>query len=327
MEKPMHVDSVSWDLLLNDNQWNIIFEDANSGIISLMQSPFIAPNVKPMLSRMAVDIQYYTFKYILMGRLDPSILYNISYPMTAMFYGLILNRHAFINKLGTPPGIELDTMPGNKKFVPLIVDHDPQTDKKTESNVNSARQVNSYRHGIENAGYHPPTYALKLFDEYYMFLKILFIGKDEAARKFVNQSDQLIEFDLYVFMNDQVKTFNPQKNYWLDKDVPLEKMAALMRSLLARPGRLCPKSLENLSLTFYLKSLYYLERYFDPANPYQITLCKEALTYISNYYKKRRDMVSPDMADSINQQLSWFYWLPGTRDALQYRLANVKDTR
>ena len=83
------------DTLFSQYKWNNIFEVANENIISLIYYTG-SQQEKGMRLRQAVDVQYYTFKYIEEGLLDVSVLYNIKYPNNGSFYGLQLNRYAFL---------------------------------------------------------------------------------------------------------------------------------------------------------------------------------------------------------------------------------------
>lgn len=319
-QRPPQLDSALWASRLNAFDWNSIFLSANADVVSLIHSGSMDASVKPMLHGMAVDIQYFTFRHILSGLLQPSILCYVSYPRTSGFYGLILNRYAFIHKVTTELGMSMSCYSAGR---PDIREREMPT--LTEAYVDAL--ADSLRHRavefqplFENAELHPPSFYSGPQSDYYHFLKILFVDNNESVRQLVSQSDQLIEFDLFRFVSYQVNTFDPLTSYWLDEDIPIEKISSLLRKLLREPGRLCPVMLENTALAFHLKTLYFLQRYYDPANPYHMALSRDALAYISNYYRRRSSIVTPALAAVIQEQLNLFYWQPGAKDIRQYRL-------
>ena len=320
LERPPQLDSALWTSRLNAFDWNNIFLSANAEVVLLITSGSIDASMKPMLHGMAVDIQYYTFRHILSGLLQPSILCYISYPRSSGFYGLILNRYAFIHKVTTEKGMSMSCYSSGR---PDMREREGPTftEAYVDALADSLRQrAREFQPLFENAEFSPPSFYNGPQSDYYHFLKILFVDNDESVRQLVSQSDQLIEFDLFRFVSYQINTLDPLANYWLDEDIPIEKISSLLRKLLREPGRLCPVMLENTTLSFYLKTLYFLQRYYDPANPYQIGLSRDALAYISNYYRRRGSTVTPALEAVIQEQLNLFYWQPGAKDVSQYRL-------
>jgi hypothetical protein len=320
-DRPIQLDSAFWYGKLAEFDRSRVFENANEAVISLLYSKSIASNAKPMLQAMAVDMQYYTFRYINNGTLHPSVLCRFSYPNTSGFYALKLNHYAFLQQLPPEKGNLISCYSGANTPYYLR----PGRRRFTGDEIGSLaerleNEAGAFRRRFESETLQPPTYYNGTQSDYYYFLKVLFLEENEAIKKLVSQSDQLIEFDLYNFVHDQVQAFDPLENVWLEKEIPLEKISSLLRRLMRSPGRLCPVMLENISLGFHLKTLYYVSKYYDPTNVSQQTLARDALTYISSYYRKKRGVMTPYLEALIQRQINLFYWLPGTRNISDYRL-------
>ncbi len=320
-KRPVQVEAALWENKLAAFDLDRLFEAANEDIISLLYSKTIATNTKPMLSGMAVDMQYYTFKYIMNGVLDPSVLCRFSYPNSPGFYALKLNHYAFIQQLPSDKASGISCYSGRS----YEYSYKGPGRRFRSTNVSGLaesleRSASTYRPIVENDSLHRPSYYTGSYSDYYYFLKVLFVNEDENMLQLVNQSDQLLEFDLYHFINYQVESFDPTRNYWLDEDIPIQKMQDLLRKLARAPGRLCPVNIENISLSFYLKALYFLHKYYDPINPDHMGLARDALSYVSSYYRNKKAFMTPELEDLIQRQINFFYLMPGSKNIGEYKI-------
>jgi hypothetical protein len=320
-KRPIQVDSSVWHSKLAEFDRDRLFEAANEDIISFLYSKTMAANTKAMLNGMAVDLQYYTFKYIMNGSLTPSVLCRFSYPNTPGFYALKLNHYAFLQQLPSNLAAGVSCYSGRSyEYSYKGANHrfrSTDVDGLAERLEQSAA---TYQSTLENGNLEPPSFYKGSYSDYYFFLKILFINEDETMLSLVNQSDQLLEFDLYHFIDYQLESFDPLRNFWLDEDIPIQKMQELVRRLARDPGRLCPVLIENISLSFYLKSLYYLNNYYDPTSPDHMALARDALSYISSYYRNKKAFMTPELNTLIQRQINFFHLMPGTKDISEYAI-------
>ncbi|MEQ8417892.1 MAG: hypothetical protein RIB71_25655 [Imperialibacter sp.] len=320
-KRPIQVDSLVWHNKLAEFDLDRLFEAANEDIIALLYSKTMAANTKAMLNGMAVDLQYYTFKYIINGSLSPSVLCRFSYPNTPGFYALKLNHYAFLQQL--PPNLAAGVNCYSGRSYEYSYKGANHRFRSTEVEGLAERLEQSaatYQSTVENGNLEPPSFYKGFYSDYYFFLKVLFINEDETMLRLVNQSDQLLEFDLYHFIDYQVESFDPVHNFWLDEDIPIQKMQELVRRLARDPGRLCPVLIENISLSFYLKTLYYLNNYYDPTSPYHMALARDALSYISSYYRNKKAFMTPELENLIQRQINFFHLMPGTKDISEYAI-------
>ncbi len=300
------------DTLFRHYKWNNMFEVANINIVSLIRSTK-SQEEKRIRLRQAVDVQYYTFKYIEDGLLDVSVLRRINYPNNKSFYGLLLNQHAFLYEYAkNHPIDEADSTSTESSLTRPIASLDRKYINQPEFISKLVSQ------DFINPMLNPITFDDSPKNDRYFFLKTLFITRDEKIREYVQTSDDMIEFDLFHFIHIQMNNWDAYSNHFYDKDIELHELHKLIRMLKSVNKRICTPVVNQLYLDYHLKALYYLSQYWNPMNNAHVKIADESLAYIANYYMTRKEKVDPILEEKIKQQLNLFYWLPSRKPSTSY---------
>lgn len=306
------------DTLFSQYKWNNVFEVANDNIISLIQDTNSHQERRIRL-RQAVDVQYYTFKYIEEGLLDVSVLNNIQYPNNKTFYGLQLNHYAFLHEYAKHHSLPENDIIDEVGPPPFEINPDApiaSLDGKYISQPDFLSKLVSQ--DFINPMVSPATFDSGPKSDYYFFLKTLFVTKDEKIREFVQTSDQMIEFDLLHFIRLQMHSWNPYSNHFYDQDIQLNELHGLVKKLKSINGRICTPVVNQLYLDYHLKALYYLSLYWNPLNSEHVKIADESMGFIANYYKARKAKMDPMLEEQIKQQLNMLYWLPSRKASVLY---------
>jgi hypothetical protein len=253
----------------------------------------------------AVDIQYYTIKFIKAGKLDPNQLCEIVYPNSSDFYGLKLNHLAILHELS--------------RYIPLSC-----MGKSNRKLTNwSDEPISNFQLAEWTFHQFPAradsvTYDRTAKSDYYEYVKILFLHKDPSVRKFVETSDNFLEFDLLNIVRYNVDEWDPLANKFYDAEVPLEILAQWVDKLMRKDKRICKAEVHQVYLDFHQKNLLYMQRYGTPGHHRQVKMAENSLRYISGYYAARAHTLSPALLAHVVENLIGFYELPTVRPSTQY---------
>jgi hypothetical protein len=307
------------DSLFRQRKWNNVFGVANSDIISLIKSEVESQKRKRI--RQAVDIQYYTYKYIQAGLLDPKILCGLDYPNESLFYGLKLGYYAMMEQLSQK--FELD----------CFLSANPER-KERPMALFGEEELGAF---IKEAQREKPTKEESLKDQpsfdstpkadYHYFLKTLFLTNDKSIKRFVSISDNLIEFDLYHLLSISVDQWDPFSNYYYDKDITFKQMNGLIKKLKAMDGRICQRVVNQLYLDYHLKALQHLKHRLTQGDGESVMIADESMRFISAYYAKNWAIMFPALASYIVQGLTHFYWLPSRKASIEYCFDLIKSIK
>lgn len=310
-------DSFNWDSTFVKRKWNNIFAAAANNIIWMigkgMNDTYFPYAERKKLMEQLVDVQYYTFKYIREGVLDPDVLCGINYPNDPKYYGYKLNHLAIAYELSKQRHFSCFgfTHADPSPIVKLRADS-----ASVDSLVNTmfaSRFVPS-----TGPGSRVPTYDAGEKGDYYFFVKMLATGKEENIRQFVYTSDNYFEFDLFYFLYVNVANWDPFKNHFFDLDIGLTEMRSLVNRLKSIQKHLCPSDANQLYLDFYMKSLFYLSRHRAPGDGREMNLADQSLRGIASYYASRPRMLFPRLVLHVTRQLHNFYWLPTRKSSIGY---------
>lgn len=298
------------DSLFADREWNNIFWVAHTNIIELI---YEARKVEDRARRLrqAVDIQYYTIKYIEAGLLDPEVLCSIKYPIERVFYGMKLNHYAIAYALSK--NYDFPCYGFEKDTIKAIVQPAAFNEQKLNDFIEEESQRMEYDH-VNRKG----TFDISEKGDYYFFIKTLFLSRDKSILEFVRTSDNFAEFDLYYLLRLTLDESNPFTNHYYDSDIQLAEIGRLISQLQFINKRICPLQLSQLYLDYHFKTMIYLQEHFIPGNKEQVRLAERSFHYISNYYQRRSNLLFPKLTVYLVDVLNNFYWLPTRKASTEY---------
>ncbi len=305
--------------------WQEILQRAQDGIIILIRRTENS-GVHSTFFRMAVDIQYYAFRFMIDKIAPWELLCDIDYPDESDFYPLILNRYAFtfnyasghIHEIPCNPDLEVrarghyispDTAWYITPSLPLSLD-----------SLLADRYVNLNRRT-------PVIYDQSPKGPYYYFLKKSFVTGDESIKKYVIQSDHLYEFDLMNLIWRNVENWDPIHNSFYDEDIDMVEMARLIDRLKTIDKRICPMQKYQLYLDFCLKSLYYFRLHGNPYDRDETDVAEQSLRYIGDYYISRISRLPDNIVMTVVRQLNFFYGLPGRQVSTFWSYRLLRESR
>ena len=287
--------------------WKVIFRNAQYGIINLVNSLGNKP-FRNMFLRMAVDVQYYAFRYIEKGFLDPGFISELQYPDEPVFYPLILNRYAYINNSTSVTGIDRPGPDAGSIHNFSLPHYFPLS--RAEPQLLQDPPPALFLPELSGQWGQRPQLNVHYQSAYYYFIKKVFVYGDKDIQQYVWQSDNLYEFDLYELLRRNVENWDPVNNNFYDADIDQDAMSVLIRDLQAIDQRICSMAKNQLYLDFYLKYLYYYKLYGNPYDREQQFTIDQATRFISEYYRTRISILTPAQVLAIVKQLNLFYGLP-----------------
>jgi hypothetical protein len=310
-----HSNGFHWDSTFVNQKWNNAFVVAANNAIRQAEGygRFAGFAERKKRLEQLVDVQYYMFKYISLGILDPEVICELDYPDQAAYYGYKLNHLAMAYQLSKTIYFSCQ---GFEKISSTPVARLRADSASVDSLVST---VTADRITPPSApGSRVPTYDRSEKGDYYYFVKKVAKDKAESMRKFVYTSDNYFEFDLYYLLRLNVSKWDPFANHFYDEDIGLVEMRSLVLQMKAIERNICPVEVQQLYLDFYMKSLFYLERYRTPGDTREMNLAEQSLRGISTYYASRPRMLFPKLVLLVTRQLHNFYWLPTRKSSVAY---------
>jgi hypothetical protein len=141
-------------------------------------------------------------------------------------------------------------------------------------------------------------------------------GFVKGNRNILSQVDgnlSLNAFSLYHLLKVNVVNWNPETNYFYDKEVRLEEMDRLI-GMLKKGNPICEPIINGFYLEYHRKALQYLELYFEPGSAKHKEIAESSLKYITEYYKKRITDLHGDLPLKLAMYLNTFNWFPGNNE-------------
>jgi hypothetical protein len=273
--------------------------------------------------KMLVDYQAYSFRFIQAGLLDINSLCSVRYPYLPAFRSLQLYQFGYLYEL-TAQGKKIDCMssqeinPSSKKDTTFNADTFLDDIRKEIGITKSTTVVSDKGTWITKPSYNTDPKSL-----YYTLLKEKFVFEhNDILGNFEYVDDEapveLDGFNLYHLLRQTVSEWNPNHRYYYDKDVQFYEIGKLVDKMKKLDGLICTPQVKQLYLDYHLKSLYYLERYFEPGNVKQTKIADASIKFITDYYKIRVKALTPALSLHIVKQMNLFNWLPGSRCGAVY---------
>jgi hypothetical protein len=333
-EKESYKDSLEWSNRFSKYGYTEPFIVAQSNLISLINE---ANNEKQKnkFRQQLVDIQTYTFDFVLMHWISPATLCEMDYPDHPNFRGYKLNQLAFLHYLSGFEDVPCEELrviesPMVKKYSDDWLDEIQKSNKNSESTLptieNGDEETSIEEFGIDIPilftkspdGRYYPSFGKEVYSSLLYYLKTLFAKNEGSVTQYMSVSDNLIEFDIYTLVEYHVSEWDPFKNYFADPEVQLLEIDKVINLLKKHNSRICAPQANQLYLDYHLKALHYINLYFEPGNAKQAAIAQQALQYITNYYSKRATKITPRLSIYILHQLNAFHWIPGKYDGTWY---------
>jgi hypothetical protein len=270
--------------------------------------------------KMLVDYQAYTFTFIQSGLVDINSLCAISYPSTPAFRSLQLYQYGFLYEMAAR-GRKIDCIATNRDIQAAANPKD-STFNADEfiDNIRKELGIKKSPTVITSAGHRftKPSFNNEQKSVYYTLLKEKFVlDHNDVLGNFEYVDDEspveLDGFNLYHLLRQTIDEWDPMRRYYYDKEVQFDQIIKLVDKMKQLDGLICTPQVNQLYLDFHLKSLYYLERHFEPGNDRQVRVAETSMKYITDYYKSRAKALTPSLSLHIVKQLNLFNWLPGSR--------------
>jgi hypothetical protein len=306
-------DSLQWQNLSERYNYNELFMIAQSNLISLIRHPSYYKQ-RDKLKRQLVDIQTYSFDYLLNGWLSVDALCNLDFPDTPGFRSYKLNQLSFLQMLSRTMNVPCEMLKISKDVKLKQSYTDTWLDEQSTDNTDSMAILATKT----PQGRYIPTYGREVYSPLLFYLKKLFVNKESSIRQHVITSDNQYEFDIYTLIEYNVRYWEPEVNYFEDYQIQLLEMDMLIKLLKRSDRRICAKDVNQLYLDYHLKALHYLSANFEPGNSDHNRIGQQSLQFITNYYSRKASQITPRLSVYIVKQLNAFHWIPGNYDATWY---------
>lgn len=261
-------------------------------------------------SAQLVDIQSYFFDYVRKGWISLDDLCMTDYPLNSKFGGYKLRQLAFLNEMAQYTEVPCQHFAFTKEAPPK-----PYTDAWLDELYPEKKLTGAI---MLQDGRYQPNYGPTVYDPFNFYLKSIFLRNNKSFAQYVISSDDWYEFDLFLLLNYNVTNWNPEQNYFQDREVLLEDMHKLITMLKRADKRICRATVNNLYLNYHLKALHYLSQYYEPGNSKHTEIAQQSLAFISRYYSQHANAVTPRLSLYLLHQLNAFYVIPGQYDATWY---------
>lgn len=303
-------DSLIWDKYAAARKFNNAFIVAQSNLISLILEPGVHHNQVEKFRKQLVDIQTYTFDYVRNGWLSLEALCELDYPDSPKFRGFKLNQLAFLQYI-----TQFGDVPCEKLALTKPEQQNAYTDNwlKEQLAEYSDEGIVKLPEGKYLPAYGKPVYSPLLF-----YLKKLFLSNEPSIREHVISSDNAYEFDVYTLAQYNVERWNPDQNFFQDREVQLEEMNKLITLLKRINKRICPNQINQLYLDYHLKALHYLSIYYEPGNHKHTEIAQQSMLFIARYYSRHAGMITPRLSLYLLHQFNAFHNMPGRYDGTWY---------
>lgn len=319
VEKRTITDSVTWRNYLNSGVFGKVMVAAHSNLINLIADTRTQGNDLKKYKAQLVDIQSYLFEYVRTGWIALDDLCAVDYPVSSKFGGYKLRQLAFLNEMAKTTTVPCEHFAFTKPEKPK-----PYTDVWLEE----AQPEREFSGAIRLAdGRYLPHYGATVYSPFMFYLKQHFLRKDKGYSQYINFSDNLYQFDIYALANYNVSQWQPEQNYFEDREVLLEDMNTLIVMLKRVDQKICKALVNQLYLDYHLKALHYLQIYFEPGNAKHTEIAQQSLAFISGYYSRNANKVTPRLSLYLLYQLNAFYALPGQYEATGYAWNLLKSIK
>lgn len=279
--------------------------------------------------KMQADFQSFAFRIITLGILDINFICSMKYPEKNEYMNLLLNQHAFMYEMYQERSLVADcagtgiTGFGDTNIQLDSARHCALQDSIAGFNPNKRDSLMlSIASGLPRVAFHDrkfikPTFGNTPKGEYYFMLKQGFLKGNKNILSNVDGNLSLDAISLYRFLKVNVTNWEPQDNYYYDKEVRLEELDRMM-AVLKKGNPLCDPLINGFYLEYHRKALQYLELYFEPGSTKHKEIAEVSLKFITEYYKKRLTDLKGDLPLKLAMYLNRFNWFPGNNEGASY---------
>ena len=312
-------DSVTWTNYVKSGVFAKVMVAAHSNLINLIANTRTQGNELKKYKAQLVDIQSYLFEYVRTGWIALDDLCAVDYPISSKFGGYKLRQLAFLNEMAKTTTVPCEHFAFTKTEKPK-----PYTDLWLDEILPEREFSGAIRLAD---GRYRPHYGVTVYSPFMFYLKQHFLRKDKGYSQYINFSDNLNQFDIYALANYNVSQWQPEQNYFEDREVLLEDMNTLMVMLKRVDHKICKVLVNQLYLDYHLKALHYLQIYFEPGNAKHTEIAQQSLAFISGYYSRNANKVTPRLSLYLLHQLNAFYAMPGQHEATGYAWNLLKSIK
>jgi outer membrane protein OmpA-like peptidoglycan-associated protein len=301
--------------------------EGQQSLVRLMQESSKADFAKYL--KMQADFQSFAYRMISLGILDINFICSMKYPETNEYMNLLLNHHAFMYEMYSTRGLVSDCAgAGIRGF--------GDTNLKLDSARHCARQdsIAGYnplkrdslmlslasglpRGAFQDRRFIKPTFGNTPKGEYYFMLKQGFLKGNKNILSNVEGNLSLDAISLFRFLRVNLINWDPEQNYFYDKEVRLEELDRLV-AVMKKGTPLCAPQVNGFYLEYHRKALQYLELYFEPGSAKHKEIAESSLKFITEYYKKRIPELRGDFPLKLAMYLNRFNWFPGNNEGAWY---------
>jgi hypothetical protein len=279
--------------------------------------------------KMQADFQSFAFRLITLGILDINFICLLDYPEKNEYMNLLLNKHAFLYEMYQERGLVADcTGTGVTGFGDTNITLDSARHCARQDSIagfNPIKRdslmlsigVGLPRVAFQDRQFIKPTFGNTPKGEYYFMLKQGFLKGNKNILSNVDGNLSLDAISLYRFLKVNVMNWEPQDNYFYDKEVRLEELERLM-VVLKKGNPLCDPLINGFYLEYHRKTLQYLELFFEPGSAKHKEIAETSLKFITEYYKKRLSELKGDLPLKLAMYLNRFNWFPGNNEGAWY---------
>jgi hypothetical protein len=301
--------------------------EGQQSLVRLMQESSKTDFAKYM--KMQADFQSFAYRMITLGILDINFICSMKYPEKNEYMNLLLNHHAFMYEMFSTRGLVSDCAgTGIRGFGDTNLQLDSARHCARQDSIAGFNPIKrdslmlTITPGLSREAFHDrtfikPTYGNTPKGEYYFMLKQGFLKGNKNILSNVDGNLSLDAISLYRFLKVNVTNWEPQDNYFYDKEVRLEELERLML-VLKKGNPLCDPLINGFYLEYHRKTLQYLELYFEPGSAKHKEIAETSLKFITEYYKKRQAELKGDLPLKLAMYLNRFNWFPGNNEGAWY---------
>jgi len=305
----------AWETEWNNYKYNFWISKGNRALIDLSLTESLRPHWAKLM-KMLADYQSYSFAFINNGLMEANSLCDIYYPNNSRYWLLAINDYSFLylKIKNEKTQVSCLTLPST-----IYARSDTPIDmKKFVAVQDLAPPVLIYRK-FGTRLYRSLSYDALPKNPMYLKMKKYLLQKNKLNQWFVKPiSNEMPIFQLALFFETQLIRWNPEENYFYDKEIRLEEMNSMVGRLKKNSSRLCPDYIVDLYLEYHLKALHYLDAYAVPGNALHTRIADESIQYISNYYTRHAKLLPSEFVLYLVRQLNTFNWLPGNKPGAWY---------
>lgn len=242
------------------------------------------------------DVQVITFEMIKSGQVVPEVLCDLSMPDEPLFYEFTIAQLYFVSRevpykyLSNPC----------ERLSMLLPDHGLQL------------------YASANTALSPPADDIRANNRgayYYLLKKRVLEGVDIFADYTNRPEGQLFSFDLFEFLEHNIRGWQAEQDSLFDPEVSPEEMEKQLRRLLRNPGPICPTDLDEIALRFHRKVLIHTLKQ-QQSTELSINSIRSIGSYYSRHAAKLSELQATEISAFLLAANGYCYQQEGAMQAL-----------